>query len=117
MTVAGLVTALVVGVAIGSLRRFIVPGRQEVPIWLTVAGGVVAALAGTIVAQLAGISTGPLNVLSLIVQIGFAVIGVALVVATATPGGSHSARTRTGVTRARGASATTERKPTRTKAA
>ncbi|MFI6784677.1 hypothetical protein [Micromonospora sp. NPDC050276] len=83
MSIAGLVTALLVGVAIGLLGRLVVPGRQEAPIWLTVSVGVVAALAGSIVARLAGIETGTPNLLSLVIQVGLAGIGVVLVVATA----------------------------------
>ncbi|WP_406045862.1 GlsB/YeaQ/YmgE family stress response membrane protein [Micromonospora sp. NBC_00898] len=91
MTVGGLITALVVGLAIGLLGRLVIPGRREAPVWLTVAIGVVAALVGTIVARLAGIDTGAFNPRALIVQAGLAGLGVVLVVATAGPGRSDSA--------------------------
>ncbi|GLZ60730.1 MULTISPECIES: GlsB/YeaQ/YmgE family stress response membrane protein [Micromonospora] len=85
MSIAGLVTALLVGVASGLLGRLVIPGRREAPIWLTVSVGVVAALAGTILARLAGIDTGTLNLLTLVIQVGLAGCGVVLVVATAKP--------------------------------
>ncbi|MET8351679.1 GlsB/YeaQ/YmgE family stress response membrane protein [Micromonospora sp. NPDC005206] len=83
MTVTGLVTALLVGVTIGLFGRLVIPGRREAPIWLTVAVGVVAALAGTIVARLAGVDTRAPNVLAVLIQVGLAGIGVVLVVASA----------------------------------
>lgn len=45
--------------------------------------GVVAALAGTIAAQLAGVDTGTLNLVALVIQVGLAGSSVVLVVATA----------------------------------
>ncbi|MBM0230888.1 GlsB/YeaQ/YmgE family stress response membrane protein [Micromonospora sp. STR1_7] len=89
MSIAGLVNALLVGVAIGLLGRLIIR-RQEAPIWLTVSVGVVAALAGSIVARLAGVDTSTLNLLTLVIQVGLAGIGVVLVVATARPDPSDS---------------------------
>ncbi|MEU7850205.1 GlsB/YeaQ/YmgE family stress response membrane protein [Micromonospora parva] len=85
MSIAGLVTALLVGVASGLFGRLVIPGRREAPVWLTVSVGVVAALAGTILARLAGVDTGTFNLLTLVVQVGLAGSGVVLVVATAKP--------------------------------
>ncbi|SIM69073.1 transglycosylase [Micromonospora cremea] len=90
MTITGLVTALLVGVTIGLLGRLIIPGRREAPMWLTVAVGVVAALAGTIVARLAGVDTHALNLLAVIIEVGLAGIAVVLVVATASSERSDS---------------------------
>ncbi|MEU4531323.1 hypothetical protein AB0F49_24165 [Micromonospora ureilytica] len=90
MSIAGLVTALLVGVAIGLLGRLIIPGRQEAPIWLSVSVTVVAALAGSVVARLTGVDTSTLNLLTLVIQVGLAGIGVVLVVATARPDPSDS---------------------------
>ncbi len=47
MTVTGIITAIVVGLIIGALGRLVVPGKQNVPIWLTIVIGIVAALIGT----------------------------------------------------------------------
>ncbi|MEU4555345.1 hypothetical protein EV382_2605 [Micromonospora violae] len=87
MSVAGLVTALLVGVTIGLLGRLITPGRRDAPIWLTVSVGVVAALAGSILARLADVDTG---LLTLVIQAGLAGTGVVLVVTTARPQPSDS---------------------------
>ncbi|SCG46018.1 GlsB/YeaQ/YmgE family stress response membrane protein [Micromonospora halophytica] len=90
MTVTGIVSAVVVGLVVGSLGRLLIPGRQRIPVWLTAATGLVAALLGTIVARLAGIDADGFGPLQLVVQVGLAGLGVALVAGTA--GGSRSER-------------------------
>ena len=54
MTVTGIITALIVGLIIGALGRLVVPGKQNIPIWLTMVIGVVAALLGTVIARAVG---------------------------------------------------------------
>ncbi|WBB68470.1 hypothetical protein [Micromonospora sp. WMMD812] len=49
-----LVSALVVGLMVGAAGWLPVPGRTAVPLWLTLALGVAAALLGAIVVRLAG---------------------------------------------------------------
>ena len=44
MTVTGIITAIIVGAIIGALGRLVVPGRQPIPIWLTIVVGIVASL-------------------------------------------------------------------------
>ena len=62
MTITGIITAIVVGAIIGALARLILPGRQNIPIWLTIVVGIVAAVIGTFLARAVGISTaGPCN--------------------------------------------------------
>lgn len=90
MTAAGLVSALIVGVAVGLLGGLLTTWRRDAPIWLTVAIGVVAALAGTITAPLAGVDTNEVSLLALIVQAGSAVFCVGLVAVTARPVRSDS---------------------------
>ena len=51
MTITGVITALVIGAVIGALARLILPGRQNIPVWLTVVVGIVAALLGTFIAR------------------------------------------------------------------
>jgi uncharacterized membrane protein YeaQ/YmgE (transglycosylase-associated protein family) len=81
MTVTGIITALIVGLIIGALGRLVVPGRQNIPIWLTMVIGVVAALLGTVIARAAGIAdTAGVDWIELLFQIVLAAIGVALVV-------------------------------------
>jgi uncharacterized membrane protein YeaQ/YmgE (transglycosylase-associated protein family) len=82
MTVTGIITALIVGLIIGALGRLVVPGRQNIPIWLTMLIGVGAALLGTVIARAAGIATETSGIdwMELLIQVVLAAIGVALVV-------------------------------------
>lgn len=82
MTVTGIITALIVGLVIGALGRLVVPGKQNIPIWLTMLIGVGAALLGTVIARAAGIATETSGIdwIELLIQVVLAAIGVALVV-------------------------------------
>jgi uncharacterized membrane protein YeaQ/YmgE (transglycosylase-associated protein family) len=90
VTVTGIITALIIGLVIGALGRLVVPGRQNIPIWLTMVIGVVAALLGTVVARALGIATETSGVdwLELLIQVALAAIGVGIVA------GIGSGRTR-----------------------
>lgn len=80
MEIKGFLLALVIGAIIGALGRLVVPGRQNIPIWLTILIGIVAALLGTLVAGLFGVeNTRGIDWIELIFQIAFAAIGVAIV--------------------------------------
>ena len=81
MTITGVITALVIGAVIGALARLILPGRQNIPVWLTVVVGIVAALLGTVIARAVGIPTATRGIdwCELLVQLVLAVIGVAIV--------------------------------------
>ncbi|RIV41499.1 GlsB/YeaQ/YmgE family stress response membrane protein [Micromonospora radicis] len=81
MTVAGIVAALAVGLAVGALGRLAVPGRSGVPLWLTMTIGAAAALLGAISAWLVGVRG--FSLLGLVVQAGLAAVGVVIVAATA----------------------------------
>jgi len=91
MTITGIITAIVVGAIIGALARLILPGRQNIPIWLTIVVGIVAAFIGTLLARAIGISTATSGIdwLELLVQLVVAVIGVALVVGIYSRRGVH----------------------------
>ena len=81
MTVTGIITALIVGLIIGALGRLVVPGKQNIPIWLTMVIGVIAALLGTVIARAVGLAdTNGVDWTELLFQIVLAAIGVALVV-------------------------------------
>jgi uncharacterized membrane protein YeaQ/YmgE (transglycosylase-associated protein family) len=81
MTVTGIITALIVGLIIGALGRLVVPGKQNIPIWLTMVIGVVAALLGTVLANAVGVNnTRGVDWIELLFQVVLAAIGVALVV-------------------------------------
>jgi uncharacterized membrane protein YeaQ/YmgE (transglycosylase-associated protein family) len=91
MTVTGIITALIIGLIIGALGRLVVPGKQNIPIWLTMVIGVVAALLGTVLARAIGVAdTGGVDWTEILFQVVLAAIGVALVVGV---------RGRRGVTR------------------
>jgi uncharacterized membrane protein YeaQ/YmgE (transglycosylase-associated protein family) len=93
VTVTGIITAIVVGLIIGALGRLVVPGKQNIPIWLTIVIGIVAAFIGTFLARAIGLATGPgFNIGELIVQVVLAALGVFLVA------GAYG-RGRRGVTR------------------
>jgi uncharacterized membrane protein YeaQ/YmgE (transglycosylase-associated protein family) len=81
MTVTGIITALIIGLIIGALGRLVVPGKQNIPIWLTMVIGVVAALLGTVIARAIGVAdTKGIDWIELLFQVVLAAIGVALVV-------------------------------------
>ena len=80
MTITGIITALIVGLVIGALGRLVVPGRQNIPIWLTLVIGIVAALLGTVIARAVGVAdTKGFDWTELLFQVILAAIGVALV--------------------------------------
>ncbi len=79
MTVTGIISAIVVGLIIGALGRLVVPGKQNIPIWLTIVVGIVAALIGTFIARFLGVAdTRGFDWIELIIQIVLAAIGVIL---------------------------------------
>ena len=82
MTVTGIIAAIVIGAIIGGLARLILPGKQNIPIWLTIVVGIVAAVIGTFLARALGISTDTdgIDWLELLVQLVVAVIAVVAVV-------------------------------------
>jgi len=81
VTVWGIITALIVGLIVGALGRLIVPGRQNMPMWLHMLIGVGAALLGTVIARAAGIATQTAGIdwAELLVQVVVAAIAVAVV--------------------------------------
>ncbi|MDW3845632.1 GlsB/YeaQ/YmgE family stress response membrane protein [Micromonospora tulbaghiae] len=79
MEITGFFTALIIGLVIGALGRLVVPGKQNIPIWLTLLIGVVAAFVGTLVAGAFGVDDTPgIDWIELALQVGFAAIGVAV---------------------------------------
>ncbi|MBT2208292.1 MULTISPECIES: GlsB/YeaQ/YmgE family stress response membrane protein [Actinomadura] len=80
MTITGIITAIVIGAIIGALGRLLLPGRQPIGVLLTVAIGIIAALIGTAIAQKVGVkTTDGIDWIELVLQVGLAVVGVALV--------------------------------------
>jgi uncharacterized membrane protein YeaQ/YmgE (transglycosylase-associated protein family) len=82
MTITGILTALVIGLIIGALGRLVVPGKQKIPIWLTLVIGVVAALVGTSLAQVVGVAVTPgIDWIELVMQVALAAVGVTIAAA------------------------------------
>ncbi|TDD67384.1 GlsB/YeaQ/YmgE family stress response membrane protein [Jiangella aurantiaca] len=78
MEVSGIISAIIVGAVIGALGRLVIPGKQDIQIWLTVVIGIVAALIGSaIVGPLR--DTDGVDWIEIVVQVGLAVVGVLLV--------------------------------------
>jgi uncharacterized membrane protein YeaQ/YmgE (transglycosylase-associated protein family) len=84
-TVTGIIMALIVGLIIGALGRLVVPGRQNIPLWLTMLIGVAAALLGTVIARSFGFAEtgGLVDWRELFIQVVLAALGVALVAGVA----------------------------------
>jgi uncharacterized membrane protein YeaQ/YmgE (transglycosylase-associated protein family) len=82
-----IISAIVVGLIIGALGRLVVPGRQDMSIWLTIAIGIVAALVGSLIASALGVGeTRGIDWIKLIIQVALAAAGVALVAGRYAPG-------------------------------
>jgi uncharacterized membrane protein YeaQ/YmgE (transglycosylase-associated protein family) len=78
MHVTGIVMAIIIGLVIGALGRLVVPGRQPIPIWLTIVIGIVAALIGTAIAGAVGVAdTSGIDWIELAIQVVLAAVGVA----------------------------------------
>ena len=52
MEITGIISALIVGLIVGALGRLVIPGKQHLPIWLTLLLGIVAAVLGGWIAGL-----------------------------------------------------------------
>lgn len=110
MTAHGILSAILIGIVVGTLGRLILPGRQNIGVIATVAVGVLAALLGTWAAKALGIENNAMahfdwnavgwhwkwSWAELGVQLLFAVVGIALA----------TALTRTGIS-------TDDRRPAR----
>ena len=79
MEVTGIISALVIGLIIGVLGRVVAPGKQKIPLWLTLLVGIVAALVGTAIAAAFGVAvTRGVDWIEMIIQVALAAIGVAI---------------------------------------
>jgi uncharacterized membrane protein YeaQ/YmgE (transglycosylase-associated protein family) len=80
MTAQGIIWAIIIGAIIGVLGRLVLPGRQNIPIWLTVLVGIGAALLGTVLADAMGVKdTAGIDWTEIFIQVVLAAIGVAIV--------------------------------------
>jgi uncharacterized membrane protein YeaQ/YmgE (transglycosylase-associated protein family) len=88
VTVTGIISAIIVGLIIGALGRLVLPGRQAIPIWLTILIGIAAAIVGTLLAAAIGVAaTRGIDWIELLIQIALAAVGVSLVAGRYAPGG------------------------------
>ncbi|KAA6212821.1 hypothetical protein ADK76_24765 [Streptomyces griseoflavus] len=72
--------AVIAGLVIGLLAKLVVPGRQPVPLWLTVILGMVGAVAGNALATAFGVrDTGGIDWIRHIFQIGIAAVLLAVI--------------------------------------
>jgi uncharacterized membrane protein YeaQ/YmgE (transglycosylase-associated protein family) len=75
-----IIWAIVAGLIIGVIAKLILPGRQPIPIWLTVVLGVVGALIGNWISSAIGVRhTGGVDWIRHVLQIGVAMGLIALV--------------------------------------
>ncbi|GLZ32311.1 transglycosylase [Lentzea sp. NBRC 105346] len=80
MSPESIIGALIIGLIIGLLGKLVAPGKQAIPIWLTLIVGIVAAFLGTFVARALGVADTPgIDWIELVVQVVIAAIGVSVV--------------------------------------
>lgn len=92
MTAAGIISAIIVGLIIGALGRLVLPGKQNIPVWLTIVVGIGAALLGTAIARGMGLVETPgIDWTEILIQVALAAVGVAAVA------GYSSRRTSTSI--------------------
>jgi uncharacterized membrane protein YeaQ/YmgE (transglycosylase-associated protein family) len=66
MTLGDVVAILLTGLIVGALGRLAVPGRDPMPLWLTVLIGIVGSFIGGVVAIAIGFGVGGVFVLSVL---------------------------------------------------
>jgi uncharacterized membrane protein YeaQ/YmgE (transglycosylase-associated protein family) len=69
------VSALIEGLVLGALARLLIPGKQDVPIWLTMILGMIGAMIGNLLARLFGVAyTGGFDWWRHLFQLGAAIV-------------------------------------------
>jgi uncharacterized membrane protein YeaQ/YmgE (transglycosylase-associated protein family) len=72
--------AIVLGLILGVLAKVILPGKQAIPLWLTIVVGIVAAfIGGFIYTKMGGGDTSGIDWIKFFIQLVLAVIGVGVV--------------------------------------
>ncbi|MEV0977616.1 MULTISPECIES: GlsB/YeaQ/YmgE family stress response membrane protein [unclassified Streptomyces] len=72
--------AIVAGLIIGLLAKLVIPGRQPIPLWLTVILGILGGVAGNALASAMGVrDTGGIDWIRHVLQIGVAAVLIAFV--------------------------------------
>lgn len=74
----GIIWTLLIGLVFGVLGRLLLPGKQNIPLWLTVVAGVIAVIVGFFIANALGVATtNGVDWIELIIKIVLAVAAVA----------------------------------------
>jgi uncharacterized membrane protein YeaQ/YmgE (transglycosylase-associated protein family) len=72
--------AIIAGLIIGLLAKLVIPGRQPIPLWLTILLGILGGLAGNALASAFGVrDTGGIDWIRHIFQIGVAAVLIGLI--------------------------------------
>jgi uncharacterized membrane protein YeaQ/YmgE (transglycosylase-associated protein family) len=80
LTFGSVIWYIVIGLILGLIARFLLPGRQHIPLWLTILVGIVAAFVGDYIAGKLGVRVTPgFDWIRHILQVVVAMIGVGLV--------------------------------------
>lgn len=88
MSIESILGAIVIGLVLGVVGRALAPGKQAIPIWLTVLVGIAAAILGTLIVGPLRETPGWFDWTELLAQVVLAVIGV---IAAASVYGKRSA--------------------------
>lgn len=65
------------GLIIGVIGKLILPGKQAIPMWLTIVAGIVGVVIGTLLAQAFGLGTaGVWNLWEIVLQVVVGVVAV-----------------------------------------
>ncbi|MEU7282882.1 GlsB/YeaQ/YmgE family stress response membrane protein [Streptomyces sp. NPDC045431] len=72
--------AIIAGLIIGLVAKLVLPGRQPIPLWLTVLLGIVGAVVGNALASAFGVrETGGIDWIRHIFQVGIAALLIGVV--------------------------------------
>ncbi len=72
--------AIIAGLVIGLLAKLVIPGRQPIPLWLTIILGIVGGIVGNLLASGLGVRhTGGIDWIRHILQVGVAAVLIGVV--------------------------------------
>jgi uncharacterized membrane protein YeaQ/YmgE (transglycosylase-associated protein family) len=72
--------AIIAGLVIGLLAKLVIPGRQAIPLWMTIGLGIVGALVGNWLATVFGVRhTSGIDWIRHFLQIGVAAVLIAII--------------------------------------
>ena len=88
-----IIWAIIAGLVIGLLAKLIIPGRQTIPLWLTILLGIVGGLVGNWLASVFGVrDTAGIDWIRHFLQIGAAAVLIAIVSPMRTGRGARRGR-------------------------